>query len=66
MMVLQIQLTKRQDVVPMTRDYIAQRRTPLRVCRKQVVARRYGSLANNFRSSVQRKSVPLPTAQSSM
>ena len=44
MMVMQIQLTKRQGVVPITRDYISQRRTPPRRRRKQaspaVAARR--------------------------
>ena len=35
MMVMQIQLTKRQGVVPMTRDYIAREERRLRGCRRQ-------------------------------
>ena len=31
MMVFQLQLTKRQDIVPMTRDYIAREEVRLRV-----------------------------------
>ena len=64
MMVMQIQLTKRQGVVPITRDYIAQRRTPPARLPKASVARRCGSLANSILAVAvlreSRKSRPYP------
>ena len=48
MMVFQIQLAKRQGVVPMTRDYIAREEARLRA-REGGAARRCGSPASSAR-----------------
>ena len=50
MMVFQIQLTKRQDAVPLTRDYIAREEARLRELENGAARRRCGSPANSPRA----------------
>lgn len=48
MMNFQIQLTKRQGIVPMTRDYIAREELRLRTVESDVVARLKTALARGW------------------